>query len=234
MKKILVVEDEAAIREFIVINLKRSGYDVIEADCGEAALEEYEKNKLNIDVILLDVMMPGIDGITVCKEIRKVNSTVGIMMLTAKTQEMDKVAGLMLGADDYMTKPFSPSELVARVDALYRRVVVSSAKHSINSTVDKIQLGEFVLDLRKHTFTKNGEIIDLTQVEFQIVQYFFENPNIPLGRIDILNRVWGTSFFGEDKIVDVNIRRIRIKVEEEPSRPQHLVTVWGIGYKWEC
>ena len=133
-----------------------------------------------------------------------------------------------------MTKPFSPSELVARVDALYRRVVVSSAKHSINSTVDKIQLGDFVLDLRKHTFTKNGEIIDLTQVEFQIVQYFFENPNIPLGRIHILNRVWGTSFFGEDKIVDVNIRRIRIKVEEEPSRPQHLVTVWGIGYKWEC
>lgn len=145
-------------------------------------------------------MMPGIDGITVCKEIRKVNSTVGIMMLTAKTQEMDKVAGLMLGADDYMTKPFSPSELVARVDALYRRVVVSSAKHSINSTVDKIQLGDFVLDLRKHTFTKNGEIIDLTQVEFQIVQYFFENPNIPLGRIDILNRVWGTSFLARIKL----------------------------------
>lgn len=151
-------------------------------------------------------------------------------MLTAKTQEMDKVTGLMSGADDYVTKPFSPSELVARVDAIYRRVAMNS---SVRETVsDNISLGEFKLNLRNRTLTKNGVFIELTQVEFQMMEYFFTNAGAALSRTSILNRVWGDEYYGEEKIVDVNIRRLRMKVEDEPSNPQHLITIWGIGYKW--
>lgn len=232
MKKILVVEDESAIREFIVINLKRSGYEVIEADCGEQALEEYNKNKGDIDIILLDIMMPGIDGFTVCKEIRKQNDTIGIIMLTAKTQEMDKVGGLMLGADDYITKPFSPSELIARVDAIYRRVAIAEMR-SENNFKDEIKSGEFLLSLRSRVLKKDNAVIELTQVEFQIMEYFFSNPGVALSRTDILSNVWGETYVGEEKIVDVNVRRLRMKVEDDPSNPKHLVTVWGIGYKWQ-
>lgn len=231
MKKILVVEDESVIREFIVINLKRSGYDVIEAECGEQALEEYEKEKDSIDIVLLDIMMPGIDGFTVCKEIRKQSDTVGIIMLTAKTQEMDKVGGLMLGADDYITKPFSPSELVARVDAIYRRVAIAEMRNENNFKAE-IKSGEFLLSLKSRVLKRNDIVIDLTQVEFQIMEYFFSNPGTDLSRTDILSNVWGETYIGEEKIVDVNIRRLRMKIEDDPSNPKHLVTVWGLGYKW--
>lgn len=232
MKKILVVEDEAAIREFIVINLNRSGYEVIEADCGEQALEKYSQEKNEIDIVLLDIMMPGIDGFTVCKEIRKQNDTVGIIMLTAKTQEMDKVGGLMLGADDYITKPFSPSELIARVDAIYRRVAIAEMRNE-NNFKDEIKSGEFLLSLRSRVLKKDNVVIELTQVEFQIMEYFFSNPGVALSRTDILSNVWGETYVGEEKIVDVNVRRLRMKVEDDPSNPKHLLTVWGIGYKWE-
>ena len=151
-------------------------------------------------------------------------------MLTAKTQEMDKITGLMTGADDYVTKPFSPTELVARVDAIYRRVAMSSGVKP--NTVDVIELGDFKLNIRNRTLTKNGEYIELTQVEFQMMEYFFTNPGAALSRTDILNKVWGNEYFGEEKIVDVNIRRLRMKIEEEPSVPKHLTTIWGIGYKW--
>lgn len=175
-------------------------------------------------------MMPEMDGIEVCKELRKRSSTVGIIILTAKTEEIDKVTGLLVGADDYVTKPFSPAELMARVDALYRRVeMVSAAPEQPQST---ITLGEFTLDVRSRTLTKNGNPIELTQVEFQIMEYFFNNPGAALSRTDILQQVWGSSYFGEEKIVDVNIRRLRMKVEDVPSSPQHLMTIWGIGYKW--
>ncbi len=234
MKKILVVEDEASIREFEVINLKRSGYDVIEADTGEVALEEYLKNKDTIDIVLLDVMLPGIDGIQVCREIRKESSTVGIIMLTAKSQEMDKVGGLMLGADDYITKPFSPSELTARVDALYRRVIIAKRNAARQSTPTVIKLGDYTLDMVARVFMHNDEILDLTQVEYQLVEYFFENPNVSLKRNDILKKIWGTSYYGDEKIVDVNVRRLRLKVEPDPANPQHLLTIWGYGYKWQC
>ena len=228
MKKILVCEDEDAIRDFVVINLVRAGYDVIEANCGEMALQKYEENDGDIDVAILDVMMPGIDGFQVCKELRRRNGGIGIIMLTARTQEMDKVTGLMLGADDYVTKPFSPSELSARVDALYRRVVLAQESKESNFK-EELKSGEFVLNLRNRALLKNGKMIDLTQVEFQIMEYFFSNPGVALDRMDILTHVWGDSYVGEDKIVDVNIRRLRMKIEDEPSAPKYIVTVWGLA-----
>ena len=234
MKTILVAEDEQAIREFIVINLKRAGYEILEASTGDQALEIYGKEGPNIDVAVLDIMMPGQnDGLAVCKELRRQSGSIGIIMLTAKTQEMDKVGGLMMGADDYVTKPFSPSELVARVDAVYRRVALEQMR-SRNNFREELRSGDFVLNLRSRTLLKNDKPVELTQVEFQIMEYFFSNPGAALDRTDILRHVWGESYYGEEKIVDVNIRRLRMKVEDEPSNPKHIVTVWGLGYKWEA
>ncbi len=232
MKRVLVAEDETVIREFIVINLKRGGYETVEAENGEEALRIFEEQGGNFSIAILDIMMPGIDGLAVCKEIRKKSNTIGIIMLTARTQEMDKVSGLMLGADDYITKPFSPSELVARVDSLNRRVEMleSGKKAALND--EEIVLGQFTLNLRRRMLLKNGVPIELTQVEFQIIEFFFTHPGVALSRTDILNRVWGDAFFGEEKIVDVNIRRLRMKIEDEPSSPKYIITVWGIGYKW--
>ena len=232
MKRILVAEDENSIRDFIVINLKRSGYDVVEAENGKQALELYDRFDGDFDVALLDIMMPFVDGLEVCKQLRAKSNTLGIVMLTAKTQEMDKVTGLLFGADDYITKPFSPSELMARIDAIYRRVTVNKDVHVSSSASDIVEGGEFLLNLRSRTLTKNGVLIDLTQVEFQIMEYFLSNPNVALTRNDILKYVWGASYFGDEKVVDVNIRRLRMKIEEEPSKPRHLTTIWGLGYKW--
>lgn len=230
MKSILVCEDEAAIRDFVIINLKRSGYNVYEASSGEQALEIYNQHADKISIALLDIMLPGIDGFAVCKKIREQSSTTGIIMLTAKTQEMDKVGGLMIGADDYVTKPFSPSELVARIDALYRRL----ENDNESTQPQEIISGEFNLNLKSRTLNKNNSPVDLTQVEYQIIKYFMENPDTALSRGDILNHVWGEQYFGELKIVDVNVRRLRMKIEDEPSNPTHILTVWGYGYKWNA
>lgn len=230
MKRILIAEDEAPIREFEAINLRRVGYEVVEAGSGEEALDLFDSDPNGFDIALLDVMMPGIDGFAVCKELRKRSDKIGIIMLTAKSQEMDKISGLMIGADDYITKPFSPTELLARVDSLYRRVGLHSEKPA--ELVNEIRLGEFVLNLRRRTLTKSSRNIELTQVEFQMIEYFFSNPDTALGRNDILLKVWGDGYFGEEKIVDVNIRRLRMKIEDDPSDPKYLVTVWGMGYKW--
>ena len=231
MKRIMIVEDEAAIREFEAINLKRVGYSVVEAGSGEEALDIYDSDIEGIDIALLDISMPGMDGFTLCKELRKRSETLGIIMLTARTQEMDKISGLMIGADDYITKPLSPTELLARVDSLYRRVEMQTPK-SVSMQNDEITLGEFTLNLRRRTLLKNGKNIELTQVEFQMIEYFFNNPDLALDRTDILSKVWGTNYFGEEKIVDVNVRRLRMKVEDDPSQPRHLITFWGMGYKW--
>lgn len=233
MKNILVAEDETAIREFVVINLERAGYNVTEAENGEVALQRYDEANGDFDIAILDIMMPGIDGLQVCKELRKRNGNLGIIMLSARTQEMDKVSGLMLGADDYVTKPFSPTELVARVDALYRRIAIAEMR-SENNFKEEIKSGEFVLNLKNHSLKKSGKLIELTQVEFQIMEYFFSNPGEALDRSDILKYVWGEAYVGEEKIVDVNIRRLRMKVEDNPSTPKFIVTVWGLGYKWEA
>jgi len=228
MKKILVCEDEEGIREFEVITLKRAGYDVVDVGTGEDALKVFLAAPDDFMVALLDIMLPGIDGFTVCKRIREKSSTIGIIMLSAKSQEMDKVNGLMLGADDYVTKPFSPSELSARVDAICRRIsMIATDKNS-----EEMESGPFVLNLRSHSLTKNGVPIDLTQVEFQIMELLFNNPEKALGRNDILQNIWGEKYSGDDKIVDVNVRRLRMKIEDKPSEPRHLQTVWGLGYKW--
>lgn len=230
MKRILVCEDEDAIREFVVMNLKRIGYDVVDVNCGEAALQTFRAADGNFDIVLLDIMMPGIDGFTVCKRLREESPTLGIIMLTARSQEMDKVSGLMMGADDYITKPFSLSELTARVDAIYRRVCMSVTNKDEKST--QIHSGPFTLNLKSRTVTKNGTPIELTQVEYQIMEYFLSNKNTALDRASILDHIWGDSYYGDDKIVDVNIRRIRMKIEDEPSSPQYITTIWGFGYKW--
>ncbi len=229
MKRVLIVEDEEAIREFEAINLKRVGYTTVEAGSGEEALDIYDNDVEGFDIALLDVMMPGMDGFQLCKEIRKRNPAIGIIMLTAKSQEMDKISGLMIGADDYITKPFSPTELLARVDSLYRRVDLQSKARVVS---DSTTVGSFTLNTRRRTLTKNGQNIELTQVEYQIVELFFNAPDTTIPRNEILERVWGTGYFGEEKIVDVNIRRLRMKIEDTPSNPKCLVTVWGMGYKW--
>lgn len=232
MKCVLIAEDEASIRDFVVINLKRSGYEVFEASNGEEAINFFDEHSGEIDIAILDIMMPVIDGLEVCKYLRNKSKRLGIIMLTARTQEMDKVTGLMVGADDYVTKPFSPSELMARIDAVYRRVSLTAENTTEKSVDNSISLNEFVLDLRSHTLTKNGVPIDLTQVEFQIMEYFFSNPNVALDRNEILKFVWGVSYYGDEKVVDVNIHRLRNKIEDEPSQPKHLTTIWGMGYKW--
>lgn len=232
MKKVLVAEDEESIREFIVINLTRSGYDVMQAENGAVALDIFQREGGDFDVAILDIMMPEMDGLTVCKELRQRSSDLGIIMLSARTQEMDKVTGLLVGADDYVTKPFSPSELMARVDAVYRRVEMTRGFRKNDTTGETIRLDEFELNLRNRTLSKSGNLIELTQVEFQIIEYFFKNPNAALSRTDILKTVWGSNYYGDEKIVDVNIRRLRMKVEDNPSSPTRLITIWGLGYKW--
>lgn len=227
MKKVLVLEDESSIRSFVVINLNRAGYDVIEAETGEEALELLKTNP-DVKVALLDIMLPGIDGFEVCRRIRATNTRIGIIMLTARSQEMDKVTGLMTGADDYVTKPFSPAELTARIDALFRR-----AGDDVEESGDELEQHPFTLNTRNRTLEKNGERIKLTQVEYTIIKMFMENPGKALSREEILDTVWGHDYFGEVKIVDVNIRRLRLKIEDNATNPSFITTVWGYGYKWE-
>ena len=227
MKKVLVLEDEASIRSFVVINLRRSGYEPIEAETGEQALELLRQNP-DTRVALLDVMLPDIDGFEVCRRIRASDSRIGIIMLTAKSQEMDKVTGLMTGADDYVTKPFSPTELTARIDALYRRTGAPAE----SAAAFEIVRDPFRLNTRNRTLEKNGQRVKLTQIEYSIMKLFMDNPGKALSREDILNSVWGRDYYGELKIVDVNIRRLRIKIEDNPTIPTYITTVWGFGYKW--
>ena len=226
MKKVLILEDELNIRSFVVINLKRAGYDVIEAGLGQEALDKLAQNP-DIGVAILDVMLPDIDGFEVCRSIRTTNRQIGIIMLTARNQEMDKVTGLMTGADDYMTKPFSPAELTARIDALYRRIGNDSV-----ADAEELRQGPFTLNIRNRTLDKAGARIKLTQVEYAIMKLFMQNPGRALSREDILTTVWGRDYDGELKIVDVNIRRLRIKIEDDTANPTYITTVWGFGYKW--
>ena len=227
MKKVLVLEDEANIRGFIVINLRRAGYEVVEAESGEEALEKLKAQR-DIRVALLDVMLPGIDGFEVCRRLRANDANIGIIMLTARSQEMDKVTGLMTGADDYVTKPFSPAELTARVDALMRRSGGAEPEEKTGELVSP----PFTLNLRNRALEKNGERVKLTQVEYSLMKLFMENPGKALSREEILDTVWGHDYFGELKIVDVNIRRLRLKIEDDTANPAYITTVWGFGYKW--
>ena len=226
MKKVLILEDEENIRSFVVINLTRAGYTVVEASTGQVALEQLQLNP-DIGVAILDIMLPDTDGFEVCRRIRATNKQIGIIMLTARTQEMDKVTGLMTGADDYVTKPFSPAELTARIDALFRRL-----GGDMSQDAQLFTQGPFVMNTRNHTLEKAGNRIRLTQVEYSILKLFMQNPGRALSREEILSTVWGRDYEGELKIVDVNIRRLRIKIEDDATNPAYVTTVWGFGYKW--
>lgn len=229
VKKILVCEDEDSIRSFVVVNLQRAGYTVYEAGSGEEALRLIEQDPA-MDIALLDVMLPGIDGFETCHRLRQANGTMGIIMLTALAQEAEKVNGLQMGADDYVTKPFGTAELIARVDALYRRL--SSVRQEPAAYLEQIQRGELTLNLRTRQLLVRGAAVELTHVEYQLMEYFFRHPGTPVSRTELLHAVWGADYYGDDKIVDVNVRRLRMKVESDPSQPQLIQTVWGRGYQW--
>ncbi len=229
MKRVLVVEDEQSIREMIALNLSMAGWEVLEAGSAEKGLQLLQTAG-PCSVALLDVMLPGMNGFSLCETLRRDNPDMGIIILSAKSQESDKVKGLSIGADDYMTKPFSVNELVARLEALARRVQRSQPVRGEDQ--DQLVSGPFILDERSRILYKNGTPVDLTQVEFQIMELFFKNPGTALVREKILKGVWGENYFGDVKIVDVNIRRLRMKVEDQPSDPQHILTVWGYGYRW--
>lgn len=222
--KILVVEDEASIRKFISINLNREGFQVREAESSEEALEII--NEFIPTVAILDVMLPGIDGFTLCSYLRNKSPNMIIIMLTARGQDTDKINGLELGADDYMVKPFNPMELIARINANLRKL------HSVNKTTSKrLRLKDMEIDLIAQRFFRKEEEIELTPTEFAIMKMFFQNPDKALSRHDILDLVWGKNYFGDIKIVDVNVRRIREKIEDNPSEPKIIETVWGVGYR---
>lgn len=228
MTKILVLEDEASIRSFIMINLKKNNFEIVETASGEEALEKLDDT---VDIALLDVMLPGISGFEVCKRAREQYPALGIIMLTAKGQEENKIEGLELGADDYIVKPFSPKELLARINALTRRLNI------VERTVaepegNQIITGKFTILPEERKLLKDGVEIELTPIEFSLVKYFMENPNKAIHRDEILNNVWGYNYVGDFKIVDVNIRRIRQKIEDDPSNPKYIEKVWGYGYRW--
>ena len=223
MKKILIIEDEESIRGFLKINLKRNGYEVIEADNGELGVKLALKEKPAI--IILDVMLPGIDGFKVCKIIRNEDEKVGIIMLTAKSQDLDKIMGLEYGADDYIIKPFNPMELLLRIKALLRRISDYEEKKGI------IQ-GKFKLDIYAKRIFKNNKEIDLTPKEYSIIKLFIENPNKTFSRDELMDLVWGEDYIGDPKIVDVNIRRLRSKIECSSLNEKFIETIWGCGYRW--
>ncbi len=227
MTKILLVEDEESIRKFVKINLEREGYEVLEAGSGEDGLEIAEAE--SPDIVVLDVMLPGINGFQVLRELRQRDETTGIIMLTAKSQDIDKILGLEYGTDDYMTKPFNPTELLLRIKSLERRIEgVSNEKED----VEMIEFPPFSIDTYARRFYKDGEEIELTPTEYMIVKLFLENPGKAIKRDEMLNLVWGYDFIGDSKIVDVNIRRVRAKIEADPAKPQYIETVWGLGYRW--
>ena len=222
---IYLLEDDDSIRDLVIYTLNSQGMEARGFERPSAFWEAVREELPSL--ALLDIMLPGIDGFEVCRRIRATNTKIGIIMLTARSQEMDKVTGLMTGADDYVTKPFSPAELTARVDALFRR-----AGGEEPAQTGEIRQDPFLLNTRNRTLEKNGQRIKLTQVEYSIIKVFMENPGKALSREEILDMVWGRDYFGELKIVDVNIRRLRLKIEDNVQNPTYITTVWGYGYKW--
>ncbi|MCF8528801.1 MAG: response regulator transcription factor [Aquiluna sp.] len=225
MTRVLVVEDEVNLREPLVYLLQKEGYDVIEAEDGNVAVENFRN--LGADLILLDLMLPGLSGNEVCRIIRA-ESQVPIIMVTAKDTEIDKVVGLEIGADDYVTKPYSTRELLARMKAVLRR-----GSEAVSSEVGILQAGPVKMDIDSHIVTVNGEKIQMPLKEFELLELLLENANRVLTRGQIIDRVWGANYFGDTKTLDVHVKRIRSKIEEDPARPRHLLTVRGLGYKFE-
>ena len=223
MKKILIVEDEESIRGFLKINLKRNGYEVIEVDNGEDGIKIAINEKPAI--VILDVMLPGIDGFNVCKRIREEEKNIGIIMLTAKSQDIDKITGLEYGADDYIVKPFNPMELLLRIKAILRRIGDEEEKRTIEQ-------GRFKIDTYAKKVFKSDKEIDLTPKEYSIIKLFLENPEKAFSRDELMDLIWGENYIADPKIVDVNIRRLRSKIESSSSKQGYIETIWGCGYRW--
>jgi len=228
MTKVLIVEDEQSLREPLVYLLKKEGFDTVEAADGTQAIELFDTG--DIDLVLLDLMLPGISGNEVCRIIRQ-TSQVPIIMLTAKDSEIDKVVGLEIGADDYVTKPYSTRELLARMKAVLRRNVDSGTKAD---TPGIIEVGSVRMDVDRHIVEVHGEKVSMPLKEFELLELLLENANRVLTRGQIIDRVWGSNYFGDTKTLDVHIKRIRSKIEDDPARPVHLLTVRGLGYKFEA
>jgi two-component system response regulator RegX3 len=226
LTRVLVVEDEQNLREPLVYLLQKEGYDVIEAEDGRSAIDIFFS--LGADLVLLDLMLPGVNGNEVCRAIRA-ESQVPIIMITAKDSEIDKVVGLEIGADDYVTKPYSSRELLARMKAVLRR-----GTETATISTGLIKAGPVEMDLERHTVTVNGERIQMPLKEFELLELLMENVNRVLTRGQIIDRVWGSNYFGDTKTLDVHVKRIRSKIEEDPARPVHLTTVRGLGYKFEA
>lgn len=224
-KRILLVEDEESIRKFVKINLEREGYEIFEAGSGEEGIDLARKERP--DIVILDVMLPGISGFEVCKTLRQEFAQLGIIMLTAKAEDYDKIMGLQYGTDDYLTKPFNPTELTLRIKSLERRI---EPEEVINDHL--LIQSPFQLDAYSRKFYKNQIELELTPTEYQIIKIFMENPGRAMNRDEILKLVWGEDFVGDSKIVDVNIRRLRSKIEENAAKPKYIETVWGLGYRW--
>lgn len=223
MTRVLVVEDEQSLREPLVYLLQKEGYDVIEAEDGNRAVTVFDE--FGADLILLDLMLPGMSGNEVCRTIRQ-TSQVPIIMLTAKEAEIDKVVGLEIGADDYVTKPYSTRELLARMKAVLRRQV---EPHLAVSGI--LEAGPVRMDVERHQVSVNGQKVLMPLKEFELLELLLENVNRVLTRGQIIDRVWGSNYFGDTKTLDVHIKRIRSKIEDDPARPVHLLTVRGLGYK---
>lgn len=226
MKKVLIMEDEASIRNFVVINLQRVGHEVVEAATGDQALEILQQNP-DISVAILDITVPGIDGFEVCRWIRAAERPIGVIMLTSRTQEMDKVTGLMTGVDEYLAKPFSPAELTAKVNVLFNRL---KKEEEAEETLSD---GPLLLNIHNHCLDKNGVRIRLTQPEFEILKLFMSNSGKVFSREEIKDMIWTEKQEKDLAIVDINIRRLRIKIEEDAANPKYINTVWGCGYKWK-
>lgn len=225
MTRILVVEDEPSFSDPLSYMLKKEGYDVVVAESGPAALEEFERG--GADLILLDLMLPGLSGIDVCRALRQ-RSTVPVIMLTAKDGEIDKVVGLEIGADDYVTKPYSGRELLARMKAVLRR---HTEPEDLLPTA--IEVGPVRMDVDRHTVTVDGGPIALPLKEFELLEMLLRNSGRVLTRMQLIDRVWGSDYVGDTKTLDVHVKRLRAKVEPDPGAPRHIITVRGLGYKFE-
>ncbi|MDT9408078.1 response regulator transcription factor [Corynebacterium rouxii] len=225
MTSILLVEDEESLADPLAFLLRKEGFDVVIAGDGPSALVEFERNA--IDIVLLDLMLPGMPGTDVCKRLRAVSS-VPVIMVTARDSEIDKVVGLELGADDYVTKPYSSRELIARIRAVLRR-----GGETVEESDEILGSGRIHMDVERHTVTVDGEEISMPLKEFDLLEYLMRNSGRVLTRGQLIDRVWGADYVGDTKTLDVHIKRLRSKIEPEPSAPHHVITVRGLGYKYE-
>jgi two-component system response regulator RegX3 len=226
LKKVLIIEDERPMAEALRFNLEKEGYEVDAALDGESGWKMYEGG--SYDLIILDLMLPGMDGMEICREVRRTGLT-PIVMLTAKDSDIDKILGLEMGADDYVTKPFNMRELLARIKAVLRRAAAEEGKPKLKY----LKAGNVHIDEERHEVTVSGEVVEMPLMEYRLLEIFMKNQGRALPREYLISQAWGGDFYGQTKTLDVHIRRLREKVERDPARPEHIVTVRGVGYRFE-